>query len=96
MRKRLQIPPRSGIIKRKTVAREEICLYYSTNAKNAKRDLKSWCASTRIKWFAPIAAAKRSAIIRARCIRRRARRARNARETAKPAADADKVKEKVG
>ena len=92
----MQIPPRSGIIKRKTAAREEICLYYSTNAKIAARNLKNWCAFTPIRSFAPIAAARRSAIIRAQCIRRRARRARSARETAKPAADADKVKEKVG
>ena len=40
-RKWLQIPSRSGIIERKIAARKEICLYYSTNAKNAKRNLKS-------------------------------------------------------
>ena len=62
------------------------CLFYSTNANNAERNLTSSCAYTRIRSFAPIAAARPSVIIRARCILRRGKRARNARGIVKLAA----------
>ena len=82
----MQIPSRSVIIERKRNGEVQICLYYNTNAKIAEKDLKNWCACTPTRSFAPIAVARRNAIIRARCIRRRARRARNARGIVKPAA----------
>ena len=71
------------------------CLFYSTNAKSAVRNLKSLCAFTRTKCFVPTAAVKPSAIIRGKCILQREKRAKNVRATAKLAAGVNKLVKKL-
>ena len=75
--------------------RKTKCLYYSTNARLAAKNLKNWCAFIPIKSFVPIAAARRNAIIRGRCIRQQVRQVKSVPETAKRAAVASKALKKV-
>ena len=63
--------------------KEFLCLYYSTNAKFAASGLTSLCVLIWIKWFVPIAAAKRNGITQGQCIPRRGSRAKSVRETVK-------------
>lgn len=76
-------------INRKT--RERKCLFYSTNAKTAERNLTNWYGSIPIKSFVPIAVGKRKEIIRAKCIPRRENKVKNVRGIAKLVAVATKI-----
>ena len=52
--------------------------------------MTSWSDRTWKKWLAPIAGEIPNGIMRVPCIRRRGRRAKNVRETVRPAAGVDK------